>query len=353
MGVVENLSVGILSRLPAETAHLLSLQAMRRGLFPRPTLYQSPRLQTKIGLIPLPNPVGLAAGYDKNAVAVRQLLDCGFGFVEMGTVTPKPQFGNSRPRIFRLHEDRGVINRIGFANDGAHIVARNLEQRRPGTGVVGINLGANRHSVDRIGDYCRLYEKFGKIADYVTLNVSSPNTENLRDLQGKSRLADLLTQIRNLSGNANGIPVFLKISPDLTDDDICDIAEVAVEAGVDALVATNSTVMRQGLRSKKKSETGGLSGRPLFEHSTRILAKFHSRLHGTIPLIGVGGVGSAQDAYEKICAGACAIQLYTALPFEGLSLIPRILEGLDSILEQNGFNCILDAVGTSTGKWLQ
>ena len=347
MSLVETLLLNLLSRVPAEAAHRLSIGAIRHGLCLPTKPYESERLRTRIGSLDLPNPLGLAAGFDKNATAVRRLSQCGFGFIESGTVTLRPQPGNPRPRLFRLDEDRAVINRIGFANDGAAAVARRLKE--PRSGVLGVNIGANRDSVDRADDYCRLADQFGSLADFITVNISSPNTEGLRNLHERQALQDLLVRIG--SSRAGEALLFLKISPDLSDEGIDDVADIAKEANIDAIIATNTTVERDNLISANRSQSGGLSGAPLFGRSTQVLAKFHTRLAGAIPLIGVGGITSGADAFAKIEAGASAVQLYTALRFGGLSLIARILRELDRILEERGFDSVKDAVGTNSDAW--
>jgi len=294
----------------------------------------------------LPNPVGLAAGFDKNATAVAPLSRAGFGFIEVGAATPLPQPGNPRPRLFRLTEDRAAINRFGFNNDGMQAICARLSRR--GSGVpVGLNLGANKTSEDRAADFAKVMTVARDHVDFATVNVSSPNTEKLRDLQGKAALAALLEGVMEVRG---ATPVFLKIAPDLTEAEIEDVAEVAQNAGVAAIIATNTTLDRTGLASAHASEAGGLSGAPLFERSTRVLA----RLSGLtdIPLVGVGGVSDAETAYAKICAGASALQLYTALVFGGVGLVQEITSGLDKLLSRDGFANVADAVGSKREDWL-
>jgi dihydroorotate dehydrogenase len=352
MSALERLGLCALQRLDPETAHDLSLKALRTGLAPLPRPVASPRLRTTLAGLDLPNPLGLAAGYDKNAVALDPLLRAGFGFVEAGAATPRPQPGNPRPRLFRLTADRAAINRFGFNNDGAAAIAARLEARRA-AGVVGLNLGANKDSPDRAADFAEVLRICGPHVDFATVNVSSPNTEKLRDLQGKAALAALLAGVMEVrAGLPRPVPVFLKIAPDLDEAGLDDIAAVAVAQGVDAIVATNTTLARQGLTDPRRDEAGGLSGRPLFTRATRVLARLSARLDGRVPLVGVGGVGSAEDAYAKIRAGASAVQLYTALAYEGLSLVPRILAGLDAALARDGFSGVAEAVGTGREDWL-
>ena len=342
----------MLRRLDPETAHRLAIAALRAGLGHRHGAAGSPRLRTRLAGLELANPLGLAAGFDKNAEAVGALVAAGFGFVEVGAATPKPQPGNPRPRLFRLPEDRAVINRFGFNNQGVAAIAARLRARPPG-GVVGLNIGANMTSADRAADYAEVLAQAGSSVDFVTVNVSSPNTERLRDLQGAAALARLLDVVASANAElARPVPVFLKIAPDLTEEELADLVEVALAAGVAGIVATNTTLSRDGLVSRHAVEAGGLSGQPLFERSTRVLARLHKLTGGRMPLIGVGGVGSAEQAYAKIRAGASAVQLYTALVYQGLSLVSRILDGLDALLARDGFASVGEAVGTDHDRWL-
>ncbi len=352
MSLSERLGLAVLQHLDPETAHGLALKALRRGLAPLPGPVTSSRLATRIAGLDLPNPVGLAAGFDKNATAIPQLSRAGFGFIEVGAATPRPQDGNSKPRLFRLAEDRAVINRFGFNNDGMQAIAQRLAQRPKGI-PVGLNLGANKDSADRAQDFATVLAHCGAYLDFATVNVSSPNTERLRDLQGKAALAELLTGVMETRAKLpRAIPIFLKISPDLSDAELDELAEVAMTSGVDAVVATNTTLSRECLKSVILAETGGLSGVPLFEKSTRVLARFSHITSGKLPLIGTGGIASAQDAYVKIRAGASAVQLYTAMVYQGLSLAPRIADGLDQLLARDGFANVAEAVGTDTETWL-
>ncbi len=345
MKLLEKVGLSALHRLDPETAHGLSLRALKSGLLPLPGPITSPRLQTRLAGLSLPNPVGLAAGYDKNAEVIAPLLKAGFGFVEVGAATPRPQHGNPKPRLFRLTEDRAAINRFGFNNQGADAIAARLAQR-PKTGIVGLNLGANKDSPDRALDYVQVLETCAAHVDFVTVNVSSPNTEKLRDLQGAAALAALLNGvITRRDALAGPLPVFLKIAPDLTDDEIADIAAVAADTGVDAIIATNTTLSRNGLNSAARDQAGGLSGAPLFNRSTRVLARLALASNGTLPLIGVGGISSAEEAYQKIRAGASAVQLYTALVYHGISLVADIVKDLDDLLARDGFDNVADAVG--------
>lgn len=352
MSALEQCGLALLRRVDPETAHGLALKALKSGLVRPDAPVVSPRLAVNIAGLKLPNPVGLAAGFDKHAEVVDPLTRSGFGFIELGGVTPNPQPGNPRPRLFRLTEDRAVINRFGLNSDGAETVAGRLAARAPG-GIVGLNLGANKDSTDRAADYRKLIEICGPHLDFATVNVSSPNTEKLRDLQGKAALTALLTGVMEArAGLSNPLTVFLKIAPDLTLPELDDIAEAAHETGVDAIIATNTTISRDGLTSPNRVETGGLSGAPLFEPSTRVLAYLSKITDGAIPLIGVGGISSAEDAYAKICAGASALQLYSALVYKGLGLVTEINCGLDAMLARDGYDTLAQAVGTKREDWL-
>ena len=352
MTLIERAGLALLHRCDPERAHHLSLVALRAGLVPLPGVVTSPRLATTVAGLSLANPVGLAAGYDKNATAIAPLTRAGFGFVEVGAATPLPQPGNPKPRLFRLSADRAVINRFGFNNEGAEAIAARLAARKPGQVPVGLNLGANKTSENRAADFARVLAVCGPHVDFATVNVSSPNTERLRDLQGPAALAALLAGVMETrAALTRRIPVFLKIAPDLGPEDLAQIAEVALGSGLDGIIATNTTLSREGLISANSGEAGGLSGAPLFEKSTRILAQLSALTQGKLPLIGVGGVSTPEQAYEKIRAGASAVQLYSAMVYQGLSLIPRIALGLDALLARDGFATVADAVGTGRGAW--
>jgi dihydroorotate dehydrogenase len=352
VSVIERLGLAVFHRIDPERAHGLSLQALRAGLVPLPGPVTSARLRVDLAGIVLPNPVGLAAGYDKNAEALAPLMRAGFGFLEVGAATPMPQPGNPHPRLFRLSQDRAAINRFGFNNDGAEAIAARLRARPRGI-PVGLNLGANKDSADRVGDFARVLRTCGAHVDFATVNVSSPNTANLRALQGVAALKAVLAGV--IAARADlprPIPVFVKIAPDLDDGELQEIAGVTLDSKIDGIVATNTTLARTGLRSAQAAEAGGLSGAPLFERSTRVLARLSQLTHGAVPLVGVGGVGSAEQAYAKIRAGATAVQLYTAMVFDGLSVVPRILRGLDALLERDGFTNVAEAVATGRAEWL-
>jgi dihydroorotate dehydrogenase len=349
---LEALGLAALRRIDPERAHGLALRAVQAGLTPRPGPVRSDRLATRLAGLELANPVGLAAGFDKNATALKGLAAAGFGFLEVGAATPRPQPGNPRPRLFRLAGDRAAINRFGFNNDGAEAIAARLAACP--TGVPrGLNLGANKDSADRARDFAEVLRVAGPHVDFATVNVSSPNTEKLRDLQGPAALAALLAGVMEArAGLARPVPVFLKIAPDLTEAELAQIAGVAAEAGVDAIVATNTTLSREGLTEAARAETGGLSGAPLFARSTRVLARLSRETGGRLPLVGVGGVSTAEEAFAKIRAGASAVQLYTAMVYGGLSLAGRIARGLDALLAREGFANVAEAVGTGREEWL-
>jgi dihydroorotate dehydrogenase len=352
MNFAERLALAALHKLDPERAHGLSLAALRMGLAPEPGPYSTPRLATSLAGLSLPNPVGLAAGYDKNAEALPALMAAGFGWLEVGAATPLAQPGNPKPRLFRLTEDRAAINRFGFNNQGMEAIVTRLAERPRGV-PVGLNLGANKTSDDRAADFARVLARCGPHVDFATVNVSSPNTEKLRDLQGAAALKSLLTGVMDVREELpSPIPVFLKIAPDLTADELAQIAEIALSSGLSGIIATNTTLSRDGLNSPHKSEMGGLSGAPLFEKSTRILAQLSLLTNGQLPLIGVGGIASAEQAYTKIRAGASAVQIYTAMVYHGISLATDIASGLDALLERDGFASVAEAVGTQREPWL-
>jgi dihydroorotate dehydrogenase len=352
MKLIERLGLAALHKFDPETSHGLSIAALKSGLAPLSGQVTTPRLASTIAGLDLPNPIGLAAGYDKNAEVIAPLTKAGFGFIEVGAATPRAQPGNPKPRLFRLTQDQAAINRFGFNNQGMEAIGARLAAR-PNTGIVGLNLGANKDSSDRAADFALVLAHCGPYLDFATVNVSSPNTEKLRDLQGKDALGALLNGVLETNaGLSTPIPIFLKIAPDLTSDEIADIAYVARVTGISGIIATNTTLSREGLTSKDWGEQGGLSGAPLFEKSTRVLAQLSQLCGPDIPLIGVGGVSTAAQAYEKIRAGASAVQLYTALVYGGLSMVSDIAKGLDALLERDGFANVADAVGSGRADWL-
>ena len=352
MTLIESLGLRALHRLPPETAHDLSIRALERGLVPlNGGPVTSDRLRLTIAGLDLPNPVGLAAGYDKNARAVPALMRAGFGFVEVGAATPRPQPGNPKPRLFRLTQDCAIINRFGFNNDGAQAIAARLAARPAGI-PVGLNIGANKDSLDRSADFASVVRTAGAAADFLTVNVSSPNTEKLRDLQGADALAALLDGvIRARDALPNRPPVFVKIAPDLDDEALAQIASVAMAAPVDAIIATNTTLSRDGIDPTQAQQAGGLSGAPLFDRSTRILARLARQTAGRVPLIGVGGIGSTDQAWEKLRAGASAVQIYSALIYQGFSLAARIAQELDDRLTRQRMT-LPELTGSGIDDWL-
>ena len=352
MSLIERAGLAFLRSFDPETAHHFALAALRNGLAPLPRPVTSPRLNMRMAGLDLRNPVGLAAGFDKNAVALHGLARVGFGFVEVGAATPHPQEGNPRPRLYRLPQDKAVINRFGFNNEGARVIVERL-RNRPKNMVLGLNLGANKDSADRAEDFAKVLAMAGAHLDFATVNVSSPNTEALRDLQGAEALAALLSGVMAARAHlARPIPVFLKIAPDLSVAELSEIVDVARKAQVDAIIATNTTISRQGLKSASSDEKGGLSGTPLFDLSTRILAQLSHLTQGKLPLIGVGGISTPEQAYAKIRAGASALQLYTGLVYHGLSLVPRLNQGLLDLMDRDGFETLAEVVGTGRDEWL-
>lgn len=346
---LHDLATRALRAIDAEDAHRLAVRGLAMGLGPRVRADALPNLRTTLAGLDLPNPIGLAAGFDKNAQACDALLSAGFGFVEAGTVTPLPQAGNPRPRLFRLAEDHGVINRMGFNNEGLDAFVARLARRRR-MGVVGANVGANKESADRIADYVAGMNSVWRDASYITANISSPNTPGLRGLQERGALEELLGRLNTKRAaliEAHGRrPLFLKVAPDLDDIAVRDIAELARTHNLDALIVSNTTIARpEFLKSAMKAEAGGLSGRPLFASSTQVLRAFADALDGAVPLIGAGGVESGATALAKIKAGASAVQLYSAMALEGPGLIVRIARELSALLTAEGFKSVSEAVG--------
>lgn len=334
--------------LDPETAHGLTTRAIELGLAPRSREPDPARLNTTLWGKQFSNPIGLAAGFDKDARVVDEMLALGFGFVEAGTVTPLPQAGNPRPRVFRLNANRAVINRLGFNNAGLQAFAERLRKRTGSAGIVGANIGSNRGAPDPAEDYATVFDAVHDLVDYVTVNVSSPNTPGLRDLQQESALAGLLDRLVNMRARGPGIsaPIVVKIAPDLEPDEVAAIAEVALDKQIDGLVVSNTMTARPPeLRGRNRGQAGGLSGIPLRTASTALLAKLYSLTGGRIPLIGVGGIASGADAYAKIRAGASLVQLYTALIYQGPGLISKIKYELNALLERDGATSVAAAVG--------
>ncbi|MCB1445197.1 MAG: quinone-dependent dihydroorotate dehydrogenase [Rhizobiaceae bacterium] len=346
-----------LFRLDPEAAHGLSIGALKAGLAPRARLAPDPRLAVDVAGLHVPNPLGLAAGYDKNAEVPDALLGLGFGFVEIGTVTPRPQPGNPRPRLFRLAADEAVVNRFGFNSEGHASALRRLTARHGRRGIVGVNIGANKDAADRIADYVAGIRAFSGIAGYFTANISSPNTPGLRDLQARDSLRALLAAVlaaRDEEAIRIGrkAPVFLKIAPDLTEEGLDDVADEIRASTLDGLIVSNTTLSRAGLTDGEQAkEAGGMSGKPLFERATIVLAKMRRRLGGNLPIIGVGGVHSPETAAEKIRAGADLVQLYSSMVYEGPGLPARILRGLSAVCDAEKLGSIRDLRGSRLDHW--
>ena len=351
----DRIAKAFLFQLDPEAAHRLAIRGLALNVHPA-AAPPDPSLRCRLLDLDLPSPVGLAAGFDKNGEAVDGLLKLGFGFVEIGTVTPRPQPGNPKPRMFRLEPDRAIVNRLGFNNDGAAVVAGRLAARSGRAGVVGVNLGANRDSDDRIADYLSGIDAFARLASYLVLNVSSPNTPGLRRLQEGPALRDLLERAIAARDEAtNGeraTPLLLKIAPDVDEAELRQIAETALAAGIDGFIAANTTLAREGLRdTRRAAETGGLSGRPLFKRSTILLAKLRLLVGPSVLVIGVGGIDSAEAAWTKITAGADLIQIYTGMIYEGPGLAADINRSLAGRLKAAGLSSIAQAVGIDNARW--
>ena len=329
--------------LDPERAHRLTVAALKAAPLGSPP--KAGALATSVAGIDFPNPLGMAAGFDKDGEVPDKLLGLGFGFAEVGSITPRPQAGNPKPRLFRLVEDRAVINRMGFNNGGSEVAAKRLAARKGRPGVLGINIGANKDSEDRIADYAEMTRIMAPLATYLAVNISSPNTPGLRALQDEAALVALLDAVFEARGDS-GPPVFLKVAPDLEPADVDAIARIAADKGLGALIVSNTTITRPGLRSHHSGETGGLSGAPLRELALERLRDFRKATGGTIPLVGVGGIASAEDAWARIRAGASLVQLYSAMVYEGPGLPRRINSGLERLMKRDGFSSIAEAVGS-------
>ena len=339
-----------LFNLDPETVHDLAIKSLKFNYLPKKMFEVENEQILNIELLGknFPNPIGLAAGFDKSAEVYNSLLKFGFGFVEIGTVTPLKQFGNPKPRLFRLEDDGALINRLGFNNDGIEIIKNRIKSEKK-KGVLGINIGPNKNTKDQKNDFCSGLANFFDIADYITINISSPNTEGLRDFHDQEKLKDLLLALNKIkSENKINIPLLLKISPDINDNHISEIADIAIKNDISGIILTNTTNSnRDKLISDFKKEEGGLSGEPLQQISTNMIKKFYKQLNGKIPIIGVGGVNSGKSAYEKIIAGASLLQLYTGLVYKGPSIVKNIKKELIQILKAEGLNNIKDAIGKS------
>jgi dihydroorotate dehydrogenase len=346
------LGQSLLLALPPERAHDLAIKGLELGLYPRADGPDDKRLGQRLFGLDFPNPIGMAAGFDKNARVPRELLAFGFGFVEVGTLTPRAQSGNQAPRMFRSVVDRAVINRLGFNNEGQEAALVRLKDRPQG--IIGINLGAGRDSKDRIGDYVSGIARMAEVASYFTINISSPNTPGLRDLQAPEALDALLKRVQQARAALplKPPPLLVKLAPDLADADLLEVVRVILAHGADGIVVSNTTLSRDGLRDQGfAKETGGLSGRPLFARSTRMLARVHTLSEGRLKLIGVGGIDSPETALAKIEAGASLLQLYTGLVFEGPSLIGRIKQTLIEAMERAGAESLKPLIGTRAEEW--
>jgi dihydroorotate dehydrogenase len=345
------LGQALLLALDPERAHDLAVKSLELGLYPRSTSPDDKRLVQRVLGLDFPNPLGMAPGFDKNARVPRELLALGFGFVEVGTLTPHAQSGNPSPRVFRSVSDRAIINRLGFNNEGQDAALARLKQRSPG--IVGVNIGAGRDSQDRIADYVSGIERMSAVASYFTINISSPNTPGLRDLQAPQALDGLLKRVQAArAALPNKPPLLVKLAPDLADADLPDVVGVIVANGANGIVVSNTTLAREGLKDKTFArESGGLSGRPLFTRATRMLARIYRLTEGKLPLIGVGGIDSGEAALAKIEAGASLLQLYTGLVFEGPSLIGRIKQALVSAMEAAGSDSLAPLIGRRAAEW--
>jgi dihydroorotate dehydrogenase len=338
----------LLHCVDAETAHGLTIKALKTGFAGSAKISSPPNLATSCFGLNFQNPLGLAAGFDKNAEVPDAMLAMGFGFVEVGTVTPRPQEGNPRPRLFRLSEDQAVINRLGFNNEGHDAVLERLLRRQRESGIVGVNIGANKDSTDRIADYVAGISAFSAMASYFTINISSPNTPGLRKLQSAAELPALLMRLNEArQTQPRQVPMLLKIAPDLEAAELQAIAECCLDAAMDGVIISNTTLSRPNLLSRHAGEIGGLSGAPLFDLSTRQLARFYLLTKGRLPIIGAGGISNAEHAWSKICAGASLLQLYSALVFQGPGLVQEILSGLSRKLALKNFATLSEAVGNS------
>ena len=333
-----------LFNLDAERAHGLAIKALKALLRGRPEPLGGP-LETEVAGIRFPNPVGMAAGFDKDAEVADALLGRGFGFVEVGSITPLPQPGNPKPRLFRLEEDRAVINRMGFNNGGAEAAAVRVASRGTRPGVLGINIGANKDSADRIADYAAMTRIMAPYATYLAVNISSPNTPGLRALQDEGALVELLDGVLEARG-AQGPPVFLKVAPDLQNADVDAITRIAMDKALGALIVANTTISRPELASEHRGETGGLSGAPLKPLALEMVRAFRKTSGGAIPLVGVGGIATAEDAWERIRAGASLVQLYSAMTYRGPNIARQITKGLTKLMKRDGFASIAEAVGS-------
>lgn len=354
MNALFGLGQTLLLALDPERAHDLALKTLELGIYPHQARPDDTRLRQTVFGLDFPNPVGMAPGFDKNARAPRQILDMGFGFVEVGTLTPRPQPGNGAPRVFRSHEDRAIVNRLGFNNEGQEAALKRLKAKP--LGIVGVNLGTNRDSKDRVADYVEGIARMAPVASYFTINVSSPNTPGLRDLQAPRKLDNLLSKVQEARKalGENAPPLLVKLAPDLADADLPEVVAAIQQNDADGIVVSNTTLSRDGVRDQTLiREAGGLSGRPAFLRSTRMLARIYRIAQGNLPLIGVGGIDSGESALAKIEAGASLIQLYTGLVFEGPGLIDRIKSKLVEAMVQENINTLSPLIGRRADEWAE
>jgi dihydroorotate dehydrogenase len=341
--------------LAPETAHETTLKALEAGIYPRPLAPDGPELAVEAFGLSFPNPIGIAAGFDKDARVPDAVLGMGCGFAECGTITPRPQSGNVQPRVFRLIEDEAMINRLGF-NNGGHAAALARLRKRPQRGIVGVNIGANKDATDRTADYVEGVEAFHDVASYFTVNISSPNTPGLRDLQAPAALDELLGRVmqareRAFTRSSRRVPVVVKIAPDVAEADLPQIVERMLAHGVDGIAVSNTTLARHGLRAPEAREAGGLSGRPLFHRSTAMLARVYQLAGGKVPLIGIGGIHSPETALAKVEAGATLLQLYTGLVYEGPGLIGRMKASLVDAVRASGLASVAQLTGRRAAEW--
>lgn len=352
---IYKLAKPVIFKMDPEKAHQLTIKALKTGLSLDRCTQKDGRLQQELWGLNFNNPLGMAPGFDKNAEVPNELINLGFGFVEVGTITPKPQEGNPKPRIFRLIKDQGVINRLGFNNEG-HDAALLRLQGRNMNGVIGVNIGVNKESDNRVEDYLKGFQTFQGVADYFTINISSPNTPGLRDLQSPEALDELLGSLMQARTNivdhgGKMRPIFVKLAPDIDDQDLEPIIYKLLDHKVDAVIISNTTLSRTGLKDPFKNETGGLSGRPLFKKSTRMLARAHLISEGALPIIGVGGIENAETAWQKLEAGANLIQLYSGMIYQGPSIISSILKGLSQRLDQEQLHSLASIRGRTADEW--
>ncbi len=336
----------LIFKLDPEFAHSLAIKALKTNLFPKQKISEDLYLKSTLFGKEIKNPIGIAAGFDKNAEVYNPLFNLGFGFVEVGTITPKPQFGNPKPRVFRLEEDEALINRLGFNNSGSEEISKRIKENNK-KGFLGINIGPNKDSINRVDDYLICFRKFYNLADYITINISSPNTENLRDFHNQEELNLLINKLKNEKNNLNSnIPLAIKVSPDLNDDQINEVSKIIMEQEIGIIIVSNTTDKnRENLKNINKLEKGGLSGKPIAKISNEAISKFYKILKDKTKIIGVGGVSNGQDAFEKIASGASLVQLYTGMVYRGPRIASKISTELIDLLKNKGFKNVSEAVG--------